>query len=133
MVHFLAGAFNKTINIMVALTLLLQSGFSPAVNVRNETKRAAPIGGVNKQADGYECDLYPIALSGQTLDDVQIGEELSNILAGTEPGNFGWLAWNGSPSEPTLVASLTQPGNSDTYVDPDEPNDHTVSPGDWVS
>ena len=33
----------------------------------------------------------------------------------------------------TLVYSLTPPGNSQTYINPDDPNDHIVSPGDDVS
>src|SRR5262249_14898215 len=55
------------------------------------------------------------------------------IYNGTQPGNFGWLSWGGSPSEPTLVTSLTPPGDSSTYVNPDNPADHQVNIGDWVS
>ena len=70
------------------------------------------------------CELYPIALSAQTLSNAAPGTILSNIYNGTQPGNFGWLSWGGSPSEPTLVTSLTPPGDSSTYVNPDDPNDH---------
>jgi hypothetical protein len=42
------------------------------------------------------------------------------------------LANLGSPSEPTLVASLTPPGNSSTYVNPFNPRDRVASVGDWV-
>ncbi len=75
------------------------------------------------------CNLYPIALSAESLIDIQT----SDILNGTQPGNFGWLSWTGSPSTPTLVTSLTPPGNSDTYVNPNDPEDHSVSVGDWVT
>ncbi len=77
------------------------------------------------------CDLYPIALSAQTLSNVAPGTVV-NVFNGSQPGNFGWLSWAGSPSEPTLVKSLTPPGDSSTYVNPDAPTDHQVSVGDWV-
>ena len=79
------------------------------------------------------CELYPIALSAQTLANVQPGAAITDIFNGAQPGNFGWLSWAGSPSEPTLVNSLTVPGDSSTYVNPDDPNDHVVSVGDWVT
>ena len=79
-----------------------------------------------------DCGLYPIALSSQTLTGVQPGTVVNNIMNGKQPGNFGWLTWAGSPSVPTLAASLTPPGNSDTYVNPDNPNDRVLSVGDWV-
>ncbi len=83
--------------------------------------------------DPADCKLYPIALSTETLTDAQIGDVLPNILNGTGPGNFGWLTWSGSPSTPALATSLTPPGNSETYVNPNDPDDHTVSVGDWVN
>ncbi len=36
-------------------------------------------------------------------------------------------------AEPVLVNSLTPPGNSDTYINPNDPNDHRLSTNDWVS
>jgi len=77
------------------------------------------------------CELYPIALSAQTVSNLA-PNAVVDIYNGAQPGNFGWLAWGGSPSEPTLVASLT-PGNSATYVNPDDPRDRHVSVGDWIS
>jgi len=79
-----------------------------------------------------QCELYPIALSAQTLQNVAPGTFVPNIFNGAQPGNFGWLTWAGSPSEPTLVASLTPPGNSYTYVNPANPSDNQVRVGDWV-
>ena len=79
-----------------------------------------------------QCELYPIAISAQTLANVQDGTVIYDIYNGTQPGNFGWLSWAGSPDEPTLVASLSVPGNSSTYVNPGDANDHVVSVGDWV-
>src|SRR5439155_14564367 len=78
------------------------------------------------------CELYPIALHEKSLTGVPIGGVIKDIYNGIQPGNFGWLTWAGSPSEPTLVRSLTVPGNSGTYFNPSAPHDHTVSVGDWV-
>ena len=78
------------------------------------------------------CDLYPIALHTQSLAALAPGDVIPDTYNGTQPGNFGWLSCTGNPSEPALVASLTPPGNSETYVNPDNPNDHVVSVGDEV-
>jgi len=77
-------------------------------------------------------NLYPIALSYKTVAGVTVGTVLRDIYNGAQPGNFGWLTWAGSPSEPTLVTSLTPPGNSGTYINPREHSDHLVSVGDFV-
>jgi hypothetical protein len=50
-----------------------------------------------------------------------------NVYNGTGAGNFGWLSWMGDPSEPTLVTSLTPPGNSSTYSNPANAADHTLT------
>lgn len=78
------------------------------------------------------CTLYPIALHASTLSGAQPGDTLPDIFNGTQPGNFGWLTWSGGNGVPTLVASLTPPGNSHTYVNPHNSSDHTVSVGDWI-
>ncbi|MEZ4770332.1 MAG: hypothetical protein R2844_18130 [Caldilineales bacterium] len=78
------------------------------------------------------CELYPIALRDSTLAGVQPGDEVTNILNGGEPGNRGWLTWAGSTSSTALANSLTQPGDSHTYINPDNPSDHLLSVGDWV-
>src|SRR5207245_859965 len=77
-------------------------------------------------------DLYPIALDQRTLANAKVGDLLPDIYNGIQPGNFGWLTWAGSPSEPTLVTSLMPPGDSQTYVNPINHADHFVSVGDWV-
>ncbi len=77
-------------------------------------------------------NLYPIALSAQTLAGVAPGSLLPDLFNGGQPGNFGWLTWAGSVSVPTLAASLTPPGDSFTYVNPDNSADHLISVGDWV-
>lgn len=78
------------------------------------------------------CNLYPITLHWDTVRGAKPGDLLKDILNGTRPGNFGWLTWTGDQSINALVRSLTPPGDSYTYINPDDPQDHTVSPGDWV-
>lgn len=78
------------------------------------------------------CALYPIAFSAQSLLDGSVGDTLTDIFNGEQPGNFGWLTWTGSPSVPTLVTSLTPPGDSQTYVNPEDPSDSVISVGDWI-
>jgi hypothetical protein len=80
-----------------------------------------------------QCPAYPIALSVQSLNGVQPGMIITNIWNGSQPGNFGWLSWTGDPDEPTLINSLTQPGDSYTYINPDDHNDHQLLAGQWVS
>ncbi|MCL4266513.1 MAG: VWA domain-containing protein [Anaerolineae bacterium] len=78
------------------------------------------------------CDLYPIALHTSSLEGVAVGDVIEDIYNGSQPGNFGWLTWDGNNSVPALVASLTPPGNSYLYINPNDPNDHLISVGDWV-
>ena len=85
-----------------------------------------------KARPGQGCELYPIALHQQSLVGVPVGAVIGDIYNGIQPGNFGWLTWFGSPNEPTLVKSLTPPGDSGTYSNPNDRNDHVVSVGDWV-
>jgi hypothetical protein len=57
---------------------------------------------------------------------------VANSANGTRPGTFGWLTWTGEPSEPALMKSLMPPGDSASYINPDNAADHLVSIGDWV-
>lgn len=59
------------------------------------------------KADG--CAVYPIALHIETLQSAQGGEAVVDIWNGVQPGNFGWMSWNGHPSEQTLQASMQSP------------------------
>jgi len=76
--------------------------------------------------------LYPIALNINNVNNVVDGDVIADVYNGSQSGNFGWLTWAGSNSEPTVAHSLTPPGDSDTYVNPFAAADHTVSVGDWV-
>jgi hypothetical protein len=79
------------------------------------------------------CALYPIAIHVDTLANAQVGQALPDVYNGTGPGNFGWLSWAGGQNVATLVNSLTPPGDSYTYVNPNNAADHTVSINDWVT
>jgi hypothetical protein len=83
-------------------------------------------------AGAQSCNLYPIALPASVVANAPVNSILPDVFQGVQPGNFGWLTWAGSPSVPTLVTSLTPPGDSGTYVNPDDAADHQVSVGDWV-
>jgi hypothetical protein len=76
--------------------------------------------------------LYPIAISAQTLANTAVGATISDALNGSGSGNFGWLTWNGDNGIPSLVTSLTAPGNSSIYVNPDNNSDRLITIGDWV-
>lgn len=78
------------------------------------------------------CALYPIALPDASLAALSPPTAVDGLPRGTGPGNFSWLTWAGSPSAPVLAASLAPPGDSHTYVDPDEPADRQPDAGDWV-
>jgi len=80
-----------------------------------------------------QCNLHPIALSVTTLAGAEPGAQLTDIWNGSQPGNFGWLSWTGDPGETTLVDSLSLAGDSSTYVNPDNANDHQLITGKWVS
>jgi hypothetical protein len=71
-------------------------------------------------------------LHEDSLDGVAAGDIVPDIYNGAQPGNFGWLTWAGAPNVGTLANSLTPPGDSDSYVNPHDPNDHRVSVGDWL-
>jgi hypothetical protein len=79
-----------------------------------------------------QCNSYPIAVAASTLVNVEPGTVLPNIFNGSQPGGMGWLTWTGDNSDGALVASLTAAGNSDTYTNPFNPDDHNLQTGDWV-
>jgi hypothetical protein len=87
---------------------------------------------VGVAAQAQTCPSFPIALSAQMLSSVPTNTLITDILNGDQPGNFGWLSWTGDLGEPTLVASLTAPGDSSNYVNPDDPTDHELDVGDWA-
>jgi hypothetical protein len=66
------------------------------------------------------------------LANAQPGDILNDILNGEQAGNFGWLTWSGNTNTPTLINSLTLPGDSDSYINPNDASDNILSVGDWV-
>ncbi|HRQ65461.1 MAG TPA: Ig-like domain-containing protein, partial [Xanthomonadaceae bacterium] len=82
--------------------------------------------------EGDICGLYPIALPHELLIDAEPGTVFEQMPRGTGPGNFNWLTWTGHPSAPTLAQSLIPPGDSHTYINPDDPDDFLLSVGDWA-
>ncbi len=87
---------------------------------------------LTSHANQQGCPLYPIAMAKTTLLGVAPNTVIPNIMNGQQAGNFGWLTWNGAQSVGALVTSLTPPGNSSVYVNPDNPTDTAISLGDWV-
>jgi PKD repeat protein len=81
---------------------------------------------------GVALELYPIAVHVDTVAGAVVGQELEDVLNGGGAGNFGWLSWTGSSSKKVLGQSLTPYGDSDGYVNPDDPDDSTLSAGDRV-
>ena len=78
------------------------------------------------------CVLAPIALSEYGLAVAADDSTIIDMLNGAGTGNFGWLSWTGRQDVQTLTTSLTPPGDSSTYINPDDSQDHVVSPGNWV-
>jgi len=73
--------------------------------------------------------LYPIAVYTQTF---RTDGTLYDMYVGAQPGNFGWLSWNGTMSEGYLCTCLKDPGMSKYYINPYNSNDRTIDIGDWV-
>lgn len=78
------------------------------------------------------CKLYPIALNRSNVENVAVGTSIKDVWNGMGSGNFGWLSWTGDGSEGVLSKSLTPPGDSETYVNPNNSSDHKISYGDWI-
>jgi len=87
---------------------------------------------VGTAAQAQTCPSFPIALPAQLLNNVPTNTVIMDIVNGVQLNNFGWLTWTGDPSDAALVASLTPPGNSTNYVNPDNLADHEINVGDWV-
>jgi len=78
------------------------------------------------------CQIYPIALPKASVDGLSPGALINQLERGTGPGNFSWLTWTGANDAPTMAGSLTPPGDSDTYVDPDDASDRLLNIADWA-
>jgi hypothetical protein len=83
-------------------------------------------------AQAQVSNVYPIAVSAQTVAGLTSGDVILNIFNGAGHGNFGWLTWTGDTTEAALVTSLTGSGNVSTYINPDTANNEQLAVGDWV-
>lgn len=113
--------------VVVTTTTTFPTFFAGVIN-REElgasANAAAQYGAVGSMTGG----VYPLAVEWEDF----VYDTTYDIFAGGGPGNWGWISWVGSPSQTTLYTSLTPPGDSETYTNPDDPADHTLSVGDWV-
>jgi hypothetical protein len=87
---------------------------------------------IDATAAQAQCPDFPIALPLQLLGNVPTNTVIMNIVNGDQLNDFGWLTWDGNTSDGTLIASLTPPGNSTNYVNPDNLADTNLVVGDWV-
>jgi RHS repeat-associated protein len=122
--------FRRAVSWLLCLLLILQS--SPAL-AAPERVTGQPAVAPAPVAAAAPCALYPIALHAGTLAGLAPGAVVPDVLNGSQPGSFGWLSWAGGPGTPKLIASLTPPGDSHTYADPDDPANRVLSAGDWVA
>ncbi len=81
------------------------------------------------ETPSQNCELYPFALSWHSVSNTATGATLNNLADGS---GFAWLSWNGQTSKKALLRSLTPPGTSSDYKDPDDANDRVLNLGDWV-
>src|SRR4051794_30745142 len=66
------------------------------------------------------CDVYRTAVRWATISKPRRGSLVTDLTAGAPKGHQGWLTWDGAMDDPSLVASLTPPGNSSAYRNPDQ-------------
>jgi Flp pilus assembly protein TadG len=80
------------------------------------------------------CNAYPIAVHRSVFVGKGKGDEISDILNGTEEGKFGWLRWPYDPSggsSDTLADALNRPTTSE-FQNAVDPTDTHLSVGDWI-
>ena len=79
-----------------------------------------------------DCAVYPIALPDSVVSTLSPGDIVAELPRGTGPGNYSWLSWTGANDSPTLAASLTVPGDSGNWFNPDQPADRSIDAGDFI-
>ncbi|WP_028116276.1 putative Ig domain-containing protein [Ferrimonas senticii] len=78
------------------------------------------------------CSIYPLAISEATLGSPKLNTNFADIPTKSGAGNFSFLNWDGKKDANTLANSLIPPGNSEDYINPNNPSDNKVDIGDWV-
>jgi hypothetical protein len=78
------------------------------------------------------CPLAPVALHSDLFRQVELLDVVTATLTTAGGGSLGWLSWTGDSSDAALARSFNVPGNSQTYINPDNPADHTLAAGKWV-
>jgi hypothetical protein len=81
--------------------------------------------------DVSDCALYPIAVEDSVFVNHEPGASIS--LRWHREGGFRFLSWAGATDTHTLARSLTPPGNSASYSNPERPGDNSLDSGDWVA
>ena len=88
-------------------------------------------------AQAQPCELYPIALSAQSLDGVLPGTDIQDIHNGMKPGNFGWLTWDPASSQNNANYAVEEMMNTKLsmkdFTDTTDPNDDVLQIGSHVS
>ncbi|MCA9542008.1 MAG: hypothetical protein KC620_24090, partial [Myxococcales bacterium] len=73
-----------------------------------------------------------MAIRAASARGLERGDLVERLDIDSGPGNFSELSWTGAHDAPTLAVSLMAPGNSTTYNNPDDPEDHRPDVHDWV-
>ncbi|MCB0210324.1 MAG: pilus assembly protein [Anaerolineae bacterium] len=88
----------------------------------------------NINAIGPLCLAYPLTSPQSVIDSSSIGSKI-DILGGAGPSDWGWLTWNPSEDDENYLndelAYYQISGND--YTNPNEPDDHSLSVGDYVT
>jgi hypothetical protein len=80
------------------------------------------------------CEAYPIAVHRSVFAGKLPGDQISDILNGTDEGKFGWLRWPDDPtggSTEALAEALSSPDTCD-FQNAMDPTDTRLSVGDWI-
>ena len=115
------------------LATLLTFGLAAGAMVVLPTTANANGGGGGAGDPGSSCDVYPIAVKSSVVGERHQGKVIEDLTSGAPSGHEGWLTWTGDVGEPALAKSLTPPGDSERYVNPDDATDRVLSVGDWVT
>jgi hypothetical protein len=127
---------NTPVNVTVSGTAVAPGTLQQSVKVRwgfgfEQISNTVTVE-ISDEEPGEGCALYPIAVNAFILHWFEPDDIVIDILHHGGLGSEGWLSWNGDNSLSALVTSLTPPGNSHIYINPHDPNDHTLSVGEWV-